>query len=111
MTRWMTEELIAEMLKKDEASFVATLVGVSRKRGKGVEPHSLVAYDPKLFPNAEAAVSKLEELTKRGVFVRRNVGRGAVKSKTVWIVDDLARRALALSVGARAFVGSLEPTE
>jgi hypothetical protein len=35
-----------------------------------------------------------------------------VRAKSVWILNDLARRALALHVGAKAFAdGALEPAE
>lgn len=112
MTRWMTEELIAKKFSDDEATFVAALIGASRKTGKGVEPYALVAYDPRLFPDMDAAFLKLEQLEKEGVFVRLDVRRGAVRAKSVWILNDLARRALALHVGARAFAdGALEPAE
>lgn len=112
MTRWMTEELMSERFAVDEVAFMAVLVAASRKNGRGVEPMALVSYEPRLFPDLNTATLELEKLEKEGVFIRLDVQRGAVCAKTVWVASDLARRALALHVGATAFVrGALEPAE
>lgn len=100
MTRWMSEEILAKRLSEDESALVAVIVAASRKTGRGIDAHSLVAYEPALFPNGSVALRQLEKLEKEGVLVRQRVNGGIVASRSVWVADTLARRALPFCFGA-----------
>jgi hypothetical protein len=100
MTRWANEEMLGKRLSDDESALVAVVMAASRKTGRGIDAHSLVAYEPRLFPNGSVALSQLERLEKEGVLIRQRVSRGAVSDRDVWVADTLARRALPFCFGA-----------
>lgn len=112
MTRWMTEEDMANKISPHKPLVMAMMVCASRRKGAGVMPEQLVRFDASCFPTREHAVDALEKLEKMGAIYCRErsggnastkfYGWGAEDSRS-WMITDLGRRAISLAVGASSF--------